>query len=121
MGRGRLASEPGLMWNFEYLSQYPNYLMFNGVLFFLGMCFESPSVGSRRSISAWLDSGDVAQARSTDLTATLIDHPHPHVARMEISISEHPANSLRDCLVGRAREWLRGSARVNRPFRKPLQ
>lgn len=25
---------------FEYLSQYPNYLMFNGVLFFLGMCFE---------------------------------------------------------------------------------
>ena len=26
--------------SFEYLSQYPNYLMFNGVLFFLGMCFE---------------------------------------------------------------------------------
>jgi|APTNR8051073442_1049403.scaffolds.fasta_scaffold03595_10 ubiquinone/menaquinone biosynthesis C-methylase UbiE len=26
--------------NFEYLSQYPNYLMFSGVLFFLGMCYE---------------------------------------------------------------------------------
>lgn len=26
--------------SFEYLSQYPNYLMFNGALFFLGMCFE---------------------------------------------------------------------------------
>ena len=26
--------------SFEYLSQYPNYLMFNGALFFAGMCFE---------------------------------------------------------------------------------
>ena len=26
--------------SFDYLSQYPNYLMFNGVLFFLGTCFE---------------------------------------------------------------------------------
>lgn len=26
--------------SFEYLSQYPNYLMFNGGLFFLGMCYE---------------------------------------------------------------------------------
>jgi len=26
--------------SFEYLSQYPNYLMFNGVLFFIGTCFE---------------------------------------------------------------------------------
>lgn len=26
--------------NFQYLSQYPNYLLFNGALFFLGMCFE---------------------------------------------------------------------------------
>lgn len=26
--------------SFDYLSQYPNYLMFNGVAFFLGMCFE---------------------------------------------------------------------------------
>ena len=28
------------MTQFDYLSQYPNYLMFNGVLFFLGMCYE---------------------------------------------------------------------------------
>lgn len=26
--------------DFSYLSQYPNYLMFNGVAFFLGMCYE---------------------------------------------------------------------------------
>ena len=26
--------------SFEYLSQYPNYLLFNGALFFLGMCYE---------------------------------------------------------------------------------
>ena len=37
----RLASQSGLrVERFEYLSQYPNYLMFNGALFFLGMCFE---------------------------------------------------------------------------------
>ncbi len=26
--------------SFDYLSQYPNYLMFNGALFFVGMCYE---------------------------------------------------------------------------------
>lgn len=37
----RLAAGAGLrVESFEYLSQYPNYLMFNGALFFLGMCFE---------------------------------------------------------------------------------
>lgn len=37
----RLATSAGLeVETFQYLSQYPNYLMFNGVLFFLGMCFE---------------------------------------------------------------------------------
>lgn len=37
----RLALSNGLtVESFEYLSQYPNYLMFNGVLFFLGMCYE---------------------------------------------------------------------------------
>lgn len=37
----RLASNAGLeVETFEFLSQYPNYLMFNGALFFLGMCFE---------------------------------------------------------------------------------
>jgi hypothetical protein len=37
----RLADSAGLKINsFEYLNQYPNYLMFNGFLFFLGMCYE---------------------------------------------------------------------------------
>ncbi len=37
----RLAQAQGLqVENFDYLSQYPNYLLFNGPLFFLGMCFE---------------------------------------------------------------------------------
>ncbi|MBL8374626.1 methyltransferase domain-containing protein [Accumulibacter sp.] len=37
----RLAASAGLaVESFAYLSQYPNYLMFNGVLFFLGMCYE---------------------------------------------------------------------------------
>lgn len=37
----RLSASVGLrVASFEYLSQYPNYLMFNGVAFFLGMCYE---------------------------------------------------------------------------------
>jgi SAM-dependent methyltransferase len=37
----KLAMQAGLaVESFEYLSQYPNYLMFNGPLFFVGMCFE---------------------------------------------------------------------------------
>ena len=37
----RLAPGAGLeVEAFRYLSQYPNYLMFNGVLFFIGMCYE---------------------------------------------------------------------------------
>ena len=37
----RLAALAGFkVESFEYLNQYPNYLMFNGALFFLGMCFE---------------------------------------------------------------------------------
>ncbi len=37
----RLSREAGLrVERFEYLSQYPNYLMFNGALFALGMCYE---------------------------------------------------------------------------------
>ena len=37
----RLAASAGLaVESFDYLSQYPNYLMFNGALFFLGMCYE---------------------------------------------------------------------------------
>lgn len=37
----RLAAGAGLrLHKLEYLSQYPNYLLFNGALFFVGMCFE---------------------------------------------------------------------------------
>lgn len=37
----RLAQQAGLeIRSFDYLSQYPNYLMFNGALFYLGTCFE---------------------------------------------------------------------------------
>ena len=37
----RLAAAAGLeVESFDYLSQYPNYLMFNGALFFLGSCYE---------------------------------------------------------------------------------
>ena len=37
----RLASGVGMkVQSFEYLSQYPNYLMFSGVVFLLGMCYE---------------------------------------------------------------------------------
>lgn len=37
----RLAAGAGLrVASFDYLSQYPNYLMFNGAAFFIGMCYE---------------------------------------------------------------------------------
>lgn len=37
----RLANLSGLnVYSLEYLGQYPNYLMFNGALFFAGMCFD---------------------------------------------------------------------------------
>lgn len=37
----RLAASARLtVESFEYLSQYPNYLMFNAGLFFLGTCYE---------------------------------------------------------------------------------
>ena len=41
---------------FEYLSQYPNYLMFNGVAFFLGMCFEKliSKVEFLRFLRGWI-------------------------------------------------------------------
>jgi SAM-dependent methyltransferase len=42
--------------SFEYLSQYPNYLMFNGALFFLGMCFEKliARVQALRGLRGWI-------------------------------------------------------------------
>ena len=53
----RLAAASGFrVQSFEYLSQYPNYLMFNGVLFFLGMCFEKliSKVHALRFLRGWI-------------------------------------------------------------------
>lgn len=53
----RLASTYGFaVDSFEYLSQYPNYLMFNGVLFFLGMCYEKliARFESLRFLRGWI-------------------------------------------------------------------
>lgn len=52
-----LAGQVGLeISDFQYLSQYPNYLMFNGVLFALGMVYER--IVSRfeilRSLRGWI-------------------------------------------------------------------
>ena len=42
--------------SFAYLSQYPNYLLFNGPLFFLGMCFEKviANVSMLRFLRGWI-------------------------------------------------------------------
>jgi ubiquinone/menaquinone biosynthesis C-methylase UbiE len=42
--------------SFEYLSQYPNYLMFNGILFFVGMCFEKliARINALRYLRGWI-------------------------------------------------------------------
>jgi SAM-dependent methyltransferase len=53
----RLANQAGLeISSFEYLGQYPNYLMFNGALFFLGMCFEKivARVNALRYLRGWI-------------------------------------------------------------------
>lgn len=53
----RLASSAGLeVMSFEYLSQYPNYLTFNGLLFFLGMCYEKviSHVEMLRFLRGWI-------------------------------------------------------------------
>lgn len=53
----RLASSYGFaVESFEYLSQYPNYLMFNGALFFLGMCYEKliTRFESLRVLRGWI-------------------------------------------------------------------
>ena len=41
---------------FEYVSQYPNYLMFNAAFFFLGMCFEKiiSRLDSLRLLRGWI-------------------------------------------------------------------
>jgi SAM-dependent methyltransferase len=53
----RLARGAGLqVEGFEYLSQYPNYLLFNGALFFLGMCFEKliAKVSALQFLRGWI-------------------------------------------------------------------
>lgn len=53
----RLARDAGLrVESFDYLSQYPNYLMFNGALFFVGMCFEKLIARYRalRRLRGWI-------------------------------------------------------------------
>ena len=53
----RLAAGAGLKVEaFRYLSQYPNYLMFNGVLFFIGMCYEKliSRVEALRFLRGWI-------------------------------------------------------------------
>jgi SAM-dependent methyltransferase len=53
----RLAAQSGLqVSSFEYLGQYPNYLLFNGVLFFFGMCFEKlvANVNALRFLRGWI-------------------------------------------------------------------
>jgi SAM-dependent methyltransferase len=53
----RLAAQAGLQVSgFEYLGQYPNYLMFNGALFFLGMCYEKliARVNALRFLRGWI-------------------------------------------------------------------
>lgn len=53
----RLAKGAGLkVEQYAYLSQYPNYLMFNGLLFFAGMCFEKliSRVEALRFLRGWI-------------------------------------------------------------------
>jgi SAM-dependent methyltransferase len=53
----RLARDAGLeVAEFDYLSQYPNYLLFNGVLFFLGMCYEKliANVDALKFLRGWI-------------------------------------------------------------------
>ncbi len=53
----RLAADAGLrVESFDYLSQYPNYLMFNGVLFAIGTAFEKiiSRVHALRFLRGWI-------------------------------------------------------------------
>ena len=53
----RLAASSGfVVESFEYLGQYPNYLMFNGALFFLGTCYERliGRVDALRFLRGWI-------------------------------------------------------------------
>lgn len=53
----KLCAQSGMeVLDFRYLSQYPNYLMFNGLLFFLGMCFEKliARLDALRILRGWI-------------------------------------------------------------------
>ena len=53
----RLAADAGLqVQGFDYLSQYPNYLMFNGLAFALGMAFEKliSRMDALRGLRGWI-------------------------------------------------------------------
>lgn len=53
----RLAATNGLrVASFDYLSQYPNYLMFSGPLFALGMVYEKviARIGALRFLRGWI-------------------------------------------------------------------
>lgn len=53
----RLSSNAGLqVSNFEYLNQYPNYLMFNGFLFLFGVVYErlTSKFNSLRFLRGWI-------------------------------------------------------------------
>lgn len=53
----RLAEMAGLrVAKFDYLNQYPNYLMFNGALFFLGMCYErlTSKIDALKILRGWI-------------------------------------------------------------------
>lgn len=53
----RLAASAGLaVESLEYLSQYPNYLMFNAALFFLGTCYDKliSRFESLRFLRGWI-------------------------------------------------------------------
>ena len=53
----RLAAGSGLKVEaFRYLSQYPNYLLCNGALFFLGMCYEKviSRIDALRFLRGWV-------------------------------------------------------------------
>lgn len=53
----RFAEDAGFnIEKLEYLSQYPNYLLFNGFLFFLGTCYEHliRKLHSLRFLRGWI-------------------------------------------------------------------
>ena len=66
-----LCAKSGLqLARFDFVSQYPNYMMFNGVLFFIGMCFEKliARFGSLAALRSWIL---FAAIKPTDLGSSI--------------------------------------------------